>query len=42
LEDLQGVIIGVSTAMTIWPFEYAPTENLLKKAQDLVAAGSAR
>jgi len=38
-EDLQGVIIGVSTAVTISPFEDAPTENLLKKAQDLVAAG---
>jgi hypothetical protein len=38
-EDLQGVIIGVSTALTIGPFEDAPTENLLKKAQDLVAAG---
>jgi len=30
-EDLQGVIIGISTAMTIGPFEDAPTENLLKK-----------
>jgi hypothetical protein len=38
-EDLQGVIIGVSTAVTKSPFEDAPTENLLKKAQDLVAAG---
>lgn len=38
-EDLQGVIIGVSTALTIGPFEESPTENLLKKAQDLVAAG---
>jgi hypothetical protein len=38
-EDLQGVIIGVSTALTLSPFEDAPTENLLKKAQDLVAAG---
>jgi hypothetical protein len=38
-EDLQGVIIGISTALTISPFEDAPTENLLKKAQDLIAAG---
>jgi len=30
-EDLQGVIIGISTALTIGPFEDAPTENLLKK-----------
>jgi hypothetical protein len=37
-EDLQGVIIGISTALTMNPFEDAPT-NLLKKAQDLVAAG---
>jgi hypothetical protein len=33
-EDLQGVIIGVSTALAIGPFEDAPTDNLLKKAQD--------
>ena len=38
-EDLQGVIISVSTALTMSPFEDAATENLLKKAQDLVAAG---
>jgi hypothetical protein len=38
-EDLQGVIIGVSTALTLGPCDDAPTENLLKKAQDLVAAG---
>jgi hypothetical protein len=38
-EDLQGVIIGISTALTLSPFEDAPMENLLKKAQDLVAAG---
>ncbi|HTG74775.1 MAG TPA: hypothetical protein VMB70_13460 [Terriglobia bacterium] len=38
-EDLQGVIIGISAALTMSPFEDAPTENLLKKAQDLVAAG---
>jgi hypothetical protein len=37
-EDLQGVIIGISTALTMSPFEDTPT-NLLKKAQDLVAAG---
>lgn len=38
-EDLQGVIIGVSTDLTIGPSDDAPTENFLKKAQDLVAAG---
>jgi hypothetical protein len=38
-EDLQGAIIGVSTVLTIGPFDDTPTENLLKKAQDLVAAG---
>lgn len=38
-EDLQGVIIAVSTALTSGPFEDAPTENPLKRAQDLVAAG---
>ena len=37
-EDLQGVIIGISAALTMSPFEDTPT-NLLKKAQDLVAAG---
>jgi hypothetical protein len=35
-EDLQGVIIAMSTAVTISPFEDAPTESLLKKAQDLM------
>jgi hypothetical protein len=38
-EDLQGVIIAMSTAVTISPFEDAPTESLRKKAQDLMAAG---
>jgi hypothetical protein len=38
-EDLQGVIIGMSTSLTIGPFADATTENLLKKAQDLIAAG---
>ena len=38
-EDLQGVIVGMSTAVTMRSFEDAPTENLLKKAQDLMAAG---
>ena len=38
-EDLQGVIIGTSTALTMSPFEDAPMENLLKRAQDLIASG---
>ena len=38
-EDLQGVFIGISTALTLGRFEDAPMENLLKKAQDLVATG---
>jgi hypothetical protein len=38
-EDLQGVVIGVSTSLTIGPFEDATTESLLRKAQDLIAAG---
>jgi hypothetical protein len=38
-EDLQGVIIGASTALTMSPFDDAPMENVLKRAQDLVAAG---
>jgi hypothetical protein len=38
-EDLQGVIIGVTTAVTWSPSEGASTENLLEKAQNLVAAG---
>lgn len=38
-EDLQGVIIAISTALMVSPSEDTPTENLLKKAQDLMAAG---
>jgi len=38
-QDLQGVIIGISTALSLGRFEDAPMENLLKKAQELVAAG---
>ena len=38
-QDLQGVIIGISTALTLGRFEDAPMENLLKKAQELVAVG---
>ena len=38
-EDLQGVIIGISTTLATGPFEDAPTENVLEKAQDLIAAG---
>lgn len=38
-EDLQGVIIGISTDVTMSPLKDAPAENLLKKAQDLMAAG---
>jgi hypothetical protein len=38
-QDLQGVIIGISTALTLGPFEDARMENLLKRAQELVAAG---
>jgi hypothetical protein len=38
-QDLQGVIIAISTALTLGRFEDAPMETLLKKAQELVAAG---
>ena len=38
-EDLQGVIIGMITDVTMSPFKDAPAESLLKKAQDLMAAG---
>ena len=38
-QDLQGVIIGISTALTLGRFEDAPIDNRLERAQELVAAG---
>ena len=38
-QDLQGVIIGISTALILGRFEDAPIDNRLERAQELVAAG---